>query len=82
VQELRRIAEAVAQLKGSTVDDVEIRSDCRRLRIKLMDGQILLISVLLDEHGKARLDVDVLRSLEEAPTKQLEVPLGAKAPAP
>ncbi len=43
-----------------------------------MDGQILLISVLLDEHGKARLDVDVLRAIEPSPTRQLEVPFGTK----
>ncbi len=78
VQDLRRIAEAVGQLKGSTVDEVEIRSDCRVLRVTLMDGQILLISVLLDEHGKPRLDVDVLRAIEPSPTRQLEVPFSAK----
>ena len=77
VRDLRRIAEAVGQLKGSTVEEVEIRSDCRVLRVTLMDGQILLISVLLDGNGRPRLDVDVVRAIEESSTKQLEVPFGA-----
>ncbi len=72
VQDLRRIAEAVGQLRGQTVRDVEIRSDCRRLRVTLTDGQILLVSVLLDDVGKPRLDVDLLRAVDEA-QRQLEV---------
>ena len=74
VQDLRRIAEAVGQLHGCTVEDVEIRSDCRLLRITLTEGRILLVSVMLDEVGKPRLDVDFLRTPEEAPHGQLEVP--------
>ncbi len=73
VQDLRRIAEAVSQLHGETVRDVEIRSDCRQLRVTLTDGQLLLISVLLDDAGKPRLDVDLLRAVEETDQRQLEV---------
>jgi hypothetical protein len=73
VQELRRIAEAVAQLRGETVVDVEVRQDCRQLRVTLTDGQLLLISVLMDEAGKPRLDVDLLRTVEQATHRQLEV---------
>jgi hypothetical protein len=73
VQDLRRIAEAVSQLHGKTVRDVEIRSDCRQLRVTLTDGQLLLISVLLDDAGKPRLDVDLLRAVEETDQPQLEV---------
>jgi len=50
-----------------------MRSDCRQLRITLEDGQILLVSVLLDEGGKPRLDVDLVRGTEETPHSQLEV---------
>ncbi len=74
VQDLRRIAEAVGELYGRTVQDVEIRADCRMLRIALTDGQLLLVSVLVDEHGKPRLDVDLLRTDEPASHGQLEVP--------
>ena len=74
VQELRRMAEAVGQLHGCTVADVEIRSDCRLLRITLTEGRILLVSVMLDEVGKPRLDVDFLRAPDEVPDGQLEVP--------
>jgi hypothetical protein len=73
VQDLRRIAEAVGQLRDRTVHDVLIRSDCRQLRVTLDDGQILLVSVLLDGSGKPRLDVDLIRGAEDAAHGQLEV---------
>ena len=73
VQDLRRIAEAVGRLHGETVRDVEIRSDCRQLKVTLTDGQLLLISVLLDDAGKPRLDVDLLRAAAETDQRQLEV---------
>ena len=76
VQELRRIADAVAHLRDRVILDVSMRSDCRQLRIMLDGGDMLLLSVLLDEHGKPRLDADLLRTTEEAPTSQLEVPFG------
>lgn len=74
VQELRRIAEAVEHLRDRTVQDVVIRSDCRQLRITLEGGETLLVSVLLDESGKPRLDVDLIRAADEPTTGQLEVP--------
>lgn len=73
LQDLRRIADAVGQLRDRVVHDVSIRSDCRQLRITLDDGQILLVSVLKDESDKPRLDIDLLRSSEAAATAQLEV---------
>ena len=73
LQELRRIAEAVGHMRERVVQDVSIRSDCRQLRITLEDGQSLLISVLLDEAGKPRLDADLVRAADEAATGQLEV---------
>jgi len=51
-----------------------MRSDCRQLRLTLEDGQILQVSVLLDETGKPRLDVDLLRAVDGgAAPGQLEV---------
>ncbi len=73
VQDLRRIVEAMGELRGRTVQDVEIRADCRLLRVTLTDGEQLLISVLVDDAGKPRLDVDLLRAVEEPPHGQLEV---------
>jgi hypothetical protein len=74
VQDLRRIAEAVEQLRDRRVHDVVMRSDCRQLRLTLEDGQILQVSVLLDESGKPRLDVDLLRPAEGGSSPgQLEV---------
>jgi hypothetical protein len=76
VQDLRRIADAVAHLRERLVQDVSIRSDCRQLRITLEGGEMLLLSVMLDEDGRPRLDADLLRSLDESHTGQLEVPFG------
>ena len=73
LQELRRIAEAVGELRDRTVQDVVIRSDCRQLRITLEDGQTLLVSVLLDDAGRPRLDADLVRAAADAATGQLEV---------
>ncbi len=73
VQDLRRITEAVDQLRGHMVDDVKIRSDCRQLRIKLDDGRSLLVTLFLDEAGVPRLDVDVLHAPENHSRVQLEV---------
>ena len=73
VQDLRRITEAVDQLRGRSVEDVNIRSDCRQLRIKLDDGRTLLVTVLVDEEGGPRLDVDVLHATENRSRDQLEV---------
>ncbi len=72
VQDLRRIAEAVDQLRDRHVQDVKIRSDCRQLRIMLEDGRTLLVSVV-DEGGAPRLDVDVLHMPEQRSRNQLEV---------
>ncbi len=72
VQDLRRIAEAVDQLRDRHVEDVKIRSDCRQLRIMLEDGRTLLVSVV-DEGGVSRLDVDVLHVPDKRSRNQLEV---------
>jgi len=73
VQELRRIADAVAHLRDRVVTDVVLRSDCRQLRVTLEDGQILLVSVTMDEAGKPRLDADLVRLADAGMTGQLEV---------
>ncbi len=73
VQDLRRIAESIEQVKGHTVTDVTVRSDCRQLRVTLEDGRILLVSVLLDEDGRPRLDIDILRLPVAPHPNQLEV---------
>jgi hypothetical protein len=73
VQDLRRIADAVAQLTGLTVQGVEIRADCRQLRLIFSDGHQLLIAALAGEDGRPRLDVDLLRTVDEVVQRQLEV---------
>ena len=82
IKDLRRIAEAVAQLLDRTVQEANIRSDCRQLRIVLDDGRILLVSILTDDGGVPRLDVDVLSVPTEGPRTQLEVRFEAGTSAP
>ena len=60
-------------LAGQTVQDVTIRSDCRQLRITLEDDAILLVSAHVDEAGKPRLDVDLVKVDVERDQRQLEV---------
>lgn len=74
IAELRRITEAVEQLHESVIQSVELRSDCRQMRLGLGDGRMLLVSVLLDDAGRPRLDVDVLMApVPVEPPGQLEV---------
>jgi hypothetical protein len=44
------------------------------MRITFTEGRILLVSVMLDDGGKPRLDVDLLRAPEAVAHGQLEVP--------
>ena len=78
VKDLRRIADAVGQLRDRTIHDVEVRSDCRQLRVTLDDGRLLLVSVFVDEGGVTRLDVDVLRPSPDEDGRQIEAGLGRK----
>ncbi len=73
IQDLRRIVDAVEQLRDRIVQNAVIRSDCRQLRLALDDGRILLVSALLDDGGKPRLDVDVLGAPDAKTQGQLEV---------
>lgn len=61
------------------MEAVEIRSDCRVLRVAFSDGRMLLVSAMVDESGKPRLDVDFLKTPEAASHRQLEVPFDLRA---
>jgi hypothetical protein len=73
VHDLRRIADAVAHLRDRLVLDVALRADCRQMRLRLDDGQTVLLAVTLDAQGHPRLDADLLRASDEGPEGQLEV---------
>ena len=51
LQDLRRIAETLAAVRGHTVGGAVMRSDRRQLRVEMADGQLLVVSVDLDEAG-------------------------------
>ena len=72
LQDLRRIAETLAAVRGRTVGGAVMRSDRRQLRIEMADGQLLVVGVDPDESGRPRLEVDVIRPPAEL-GHQLEV---------
>jgi hypothetical protein len=71
-QDLRRIADALAGLRGRVITDAVMRSDLRQLRLETEDGQMMVLTVEMDEAGRPRLEVDVVRQPVE-PGRQLEV---------
>ena len=72
MQDLRRVAEALLQLRGRPVVDASMRSDLRQVKIELADGLVVVVAADVDEDGTPRLEVDVVRRRED-PTRQLEV---------
>ncbi|MGH7701959.1 MAG: hypothetical protein ACREMO_02615 [Gemmatimonadales bacterium] len=72
LQDLRRVADSLAQLKGRAVHDASIRSDFRQLKLELSDGLILVVALETDETGRPHLEVDLVRQPEDR-SRQLEV---------
>jgi len=72
VQDLRRVAEALLQLHGQPVLDASMRSDLRQVKIELADGMVIVVAAEVDEDGRPRLEVDVVRQSTDD-TRQLEV---------
>ena len=74
LQQLRRVAGAVARLRGEAVRDVTVRSDLRQLKVELESGLILVVSAERDVQGRPRLEVDVVEGPRELGVRQqLEV---------
>lgn len=72
MQDLRRVAESLAALRGKVITDVVMRSDLRQFRLETSDGLMMVLTVEVDEAGRPRLEVDVVRQPED-PGRQLEV---------
>jgi len=72
LQDLRRVVEATACLRGRAIADLTVRQDLRQLKLEMDDGTILLVGIELDEAGKPRLEIDVIRHTEPE-RSQLEV---------
>ena len=72
VQDLRRVAEALLQLHGRSGVAASMRSDLRQVKIELADGLVIVVAADIDEDGRPRLEVDVVRRMED-PSRQLEV---------
>ena len=74
LQQLRRVAGAVARLRGEGVREVTVRSDLRQLKVELESGLILVVSAGRDGQGRPQLDVDVVElPLDATVRQQLEV---------
>ena len=74
LQQLRRVAGAVARLRGEAVRDVTVRSDLRQLKVELESGLILVVSAERDVQGRPRLEVDVVEGPKDLGVRQqLEV---------
>ncbi len=71
-QDLRRITDSLASLRGKSLAAAVMRSDLRQLRLETEDGVMMVLTVEIDEAGRPRLEVDVVRQAEE-PSRQLEV---------
>lgn len=71
-QDLRRISDSLAALRGKSLAAAVMRSDLRQLRLETEDGLMMVVTVEQDEAGRPRLEVDVVRQPEET-GRQLEV---------
>lgn len=76
VQDLRRVARALQELRGGVIDACVMRSDLRQLKVELHDGRMLVVALESDDHGRPYLAVDVVAAVEEG-SRQLEVGLEA-----
>lgn len=62
-----RTVQAVEGIQGHQVQQVSIRPDCRRLRLTLDDGSLLLISIQIDGSGAPHVDADLVHTIQSAP---------------
>ncbi len=70
LQDLRRVAGAVARLRGEAVRDVTVRSDLRQIKVELASGVILVVSAERDEQNRPHLEVDVVDAPPNAAARQ------------
>jgi hypothetical protein len=76
ISDLRRVATTLDGLKGRAIRDAALTADQRQLRLTLDDGEILVVRIEADAHGRSHLEVDAARVIE-TPPEQLEVRFGA-----
>lgn len=74
MQDLRRVARSLQDLRGERIDECVMRSDLRHLKMELSGGRILVIGIEADEQGRPHLAVDVVMPSDEA-SRQLDVGL-------
>lgn len=77
VQDLRRVARSLQELRGDAIDACVMRSDLRQLKMELAGGRMLVIGIEADDQGRPYLAVDVVTPVDEG-TRQLEVSLEAR----
>ena len=74
--DLRRVAATLSGLSGRRVVEAALTTDRRQLRLTLDDGEILVVRLESDAHGKSHLEVDVVRAGEP---RQDQLELDARA---
>lgn len=74
MQDLRRVARSLQDLRGERIDDCVMRSDLRQLKVELEGGRMLVIGIETDDQGRPHLAVDVVAPVDEV-SRQLEVGL-------
>jgi hypothetical protein len=74
VQDLRRVARSLQDLRGGRIEGCVMRSDLRQLKVALADGRMLVVGIEADEQGRPHLAVDVVVPADEV-SRQLDVGL-------
>lgn len=74
-----RTVQAVEGIQGHQVQKVLIRPDCRRLRLTLDDGSLLLISIQLDRSGAPHVDADLVSAIHPEPKNVRPAATGVEA---
>lgn len=77
VQDLRRVARSLQELRGERIDDCVMRSDLRQLKVELQGGRMLVIGIEADDQGRPHLAVDVVAPIDDS-SRQLEVGLDSR----
>jgi hypothetical protein len=72
LNDLRRMSDALAALRGQSITGAAMRSDLRQIRLEMADGTLAVIRLDTDEAGKGRFEVGVIRP-PAPPSSQLEV---------
>ena len=61
LNDLRRMSDALAALRGQSITGAAMRSDLRQIRLEMADGTLAVIRLDTDEAGKGRFEGEIVR---------------------